>query len=233
MRYLIPLMDEPFIKRYVKTENLHYLDQVSKEGRGVVLMGGHLGNYHLSVNALRIMGYPVTMIKGGSPRRPKYRKIQYYDQTHNTIFTHAPSFQKDFKQRMVETLKSGGIIYHPGGDAAEGRVKESTLFFGMEMGFPTAVVHLAHQANAAILPFIHFYQRGEITLIFKEPIDDHWKRGEEEYRRVVKEFANILESYITTYPEQYMGIYGPTLLAHSYRSHQNKNNMRGEEREKK
>jgi hypothetical protein len=66
--------------------------------------------------------------------------------------------------------------------------------------------------------FIHLYQRGKITLIFKESIDGHWRNGERDYRRIMAEFAKLLESYILTYPEQYMGIYGPTVLSDYYRS---------------
>jgi len=97
-------------------------------------------------------------------------------------------------------------------------VKERAFFFGREIGFPSAMVYFARQAKAAIIPFIHLYQRGKITLIFREPIDGHWRNGERDYKRIMAEFAKLLESYILTYPEQYMGIYGPTVLADYYRS---------------
>ena len=81
------------------------------------------------------------------------------------------------------------------------------------------ISRVAPQANAAIIPFIHLYRKGKITLMFKEPIDDHWKEGVESYKRIVIEFGKLLESYILTYPEQYLGIYGPTVLAYYYRDH--------------
>jgi len=221
MRRLIPLMDAHFIKRFVKVEGLHYLNYVLEEGRGAILMAGHLGNPHLSYNALRIMGYDVTIVKGGIPRRPKHPRFEYYDHPQNTLFVHDPSLaSEDIKGRVLDILRSGKIIYYTG-HAAEGRVKGRALFFRREMDFPTAMIHLAHQAKAAIIPFIHLYQKGQILLILKDPIDDHWQDGQGTYIRILEEYARILESYILTYPEQYMGIYGPTVLSAYYKSYKN------------
>jgi hypothetical protein len=52
----------------------------------------------------------------------------------------------------------------------------------------------------------------------KEPIDGLWTEGEREYGRILTEFAKLLESYILTYPEQYMGIHVPTVLSDYYQS---------------
>ena len=66
--------------------------------------------------------------------------------------------------------------------------------------------------------FIHLYQGGKITLILKEPIDGLWTGGKREYGRILTEFAKLLETYILTYPEQYGGFYGPTVLSDHYQS---------------
>jgi KDO2-lipid IV(A) lauroyltransferase len=219
MRYLIPLMDASFIKRFVEVEGLHHLDGVLKEGRGVVLIAGHIGIPHLSFNALRVMGYDLILLSGVTPKHPKHPKIRYYDTQDNTIFVHDPTLSESYKKRIVETLQARKLIYYDG-DAGEGRAKEKIVFFGKEMGFPTGMVSLAHRANAAVVPFIHLYRKGKIKLIFREPIDCHWKEGREGYRRILEEFVKLLESYIVAHPEQYMGIYGPTVLPYYYQSHQ-------------
>jgi lauroyl/myristoyl acyltransferase len=77
--------------------------------------------------------------------------------------------------------------------------------FGRTFTFPTGMLHYARQANAAVLPFIQLYRRGNIKLIMKEPIDGQWKQGERDYDRAIKEFAKLLESYILAYPEEYYG----------------------------
>ncbi len=211
-------MDAWFIKKFVEVDGLDNVDQVLQSGRGIVLMAAHFGNPHMGFNALRAMGYDLAVIKGGLPREHKRRRFRYVDVVKDTIFVGDPSLARQYKERILETLRSGKMIAHYG-DAKEGRLKEKVLFFGREMAFPTGMIHLAHQANAAIIPFFHLYRRGKITLIFKEPIDYCWKEGKGGYRRILEEFAKLLESYIAIYPEQYMGIYGPTVLSAYFRLH--------------
>jgi KDO2-lipid IV(A) lauroyltransferase len=216
--YLIPQMDNEFIKRFVKVEGLHRLDRALQEGRGVVLMTAHFSNPQLGYSTLRAMGYDLILIKGGAPRtarKRRHQRFRYFDAIENTIFIAPSSLPEDYKRRILETLSSGKIINYYG-DTREGRKKEKISFLGRAIGFPTGIIPLAHQANAAIIPFIHLYQNGKISLIFKEPIDNHWEKGKKEYKRIVEDFAKILESYILAQPQQYMGIYGPTVLSDYY-----------------
>lgn len=186
-------------------------------------MAAHLGNPHLGFNALRLMGYDLILIRAGMPRfarKPRRKNLRYYDAIENTIFISASSLPENYKGRILETLQSNKIILYYG-DTKEGRKKEKVDFLGREMGFPTGIMHLAHQEKAAIIPFIHLYQNGKITLVFKEPIDDNWKEGKNGYNQIVGDFAKILESYIVDQPQQYFGIYGPTVLSDYYNFHRN------------
>jgi lauroyl/myristoyl acyltransferase len=219
--YLIPLMDAQCIKRFIKVEGLHYLDQALREGRGVVLMASHFGAPHLAFCGIRVMGYDLVLIKGGAPRaakNPRHKKYRYFDAIENTIFISPSSLPENYKGRILETLRSGKIIHYYG-DTREGRKKENVCFLGKEMGFPTGIIPLAHQANAVVIPIIHLYHKGKVTLTFKEPIDNNWQEGEGEYKRIVEKFAKIVESYILSQPQQYMGIYGPTVLSSYYSSY--------------
>jgi len=218
-RRLIPLFDTHFIERFARVEGLDHLRQALEGGRGVVLMSGHFGNPHLSINAMRVMGYDVKVLKGGGLRRGKASRFEYYETRENTVFLHDPSLSDtDKKRRILDILRSGGILYQMA-DAAEGKKREYTSFLGKEMGFPTGLIYLAHQAKAALVPLFHFYENGRLRLIFEKRIDDDWKEGERAYGRIVARYAKLLEYYVLAHPEQYIGIYGPTVLNDYYRSH--------------
>jgi lauroyl/myristoyl acyltransferase len=217
-RYLIPQMGDQFIKVFVTTEGLEYLDQALKEGRGILLMAPHIGNPHIGICVLRLMGYEITIIKGGKPRKPKFPKIRYSDPHAYTVFTEDTSLSKTSKERIFDILKSGRILYYSG-DASLGKRNVEVSFLGKPMLFPTGTLHLAREANAIVFPFIHLYRRGKIQLILKERMDEGWIHGEGGYRRIIEAFATLLESYIHKYPEEYMGFYGDTVVNHYYRSH--------------
>jgi lauroyl/myristoyl acyltransferase len=218
MDYLIPLVDGRLIERFFTVEGLHHLDVALKERKGVVLLSGHLGNPHLGFCTLRVMGYDLILIKGGRPGKEDRSRFHYSETPKDTIFIHDPSLAAEYKKRILETLQQGKVLQYFQ-DTREGRNRETVSFLGRQIDFPTGIIHLAHQAKATVIPCIHLYQRGKITLIFKEPIDRGWENGEGEYRRIVSEFAKTLETYILRYPEQYMGIYGPTVLSEYFRLH--------------
>ncbi len=220
MHYLIPLLDHRVIDHFFKFEGLHHLDQVLKKGRGVVLMAGHLGNPHLAFCSFRAMGYDLILIKGGAPRKLKPRKHRYWETIEDTIFVYDSELSSDYKERILGSLRSGKIVHYYG-DTREGKRKERVSFLGREMDFSTGMIHLAHRAGAAIIPCIHLYHQGRITIILKEPIDHQWEKGEGEYRRIISEFAQLLETYILDFPEQYMGVYGPTVISEYFHSHTN------------
>ncbi len=226
MHYLIPLLDDRTIKKFFILEGFHHLDRVLKEGKGVVLLSGHLGNPHLGFCALRAMKYPLILVKGGASRQVKDRKFRYRETPEDTIFIFDKNLAASYQKRIVEILRSGKIIQYFG-DTQEGRKKEKVSLLEKEMNFSTGMVHLAHQAKSAIVPCIHLYHRGKISVILKEPIEHNWEKGEEEYKRIISEFAELLETYILNSPEQYMGIYGPTVLSEYYSSHHDGNMTAG------
>ena len=148
----------------------------------------------------------------------KRKKFRYRENLQDTIFIYDPELAADYTERILETLRSGKVIHYYE-DTKEGKRKETVLFLGKAVDFPTGMVHLAHRAGAAIIPCIHLYHRGRVTILMKEPVDHGWEKGEGEYKRIVSEFASLLETYISNSPEQYMGIYGPTVLSEYYVSH--------------
>lgn len=217
-RYLLPHIDKEFIRRFVTIEGLSLLDQALQRGRGILMIAGHIGNPHIGLNIVRALGYDLTIIKGGKTKIPRFPKIRYSDPLELTIFTEDTSLSKTAKARALEILQSSGRILYYSGDAVEGKRKVGVPFLGHMMQFPTGTLHMAAQANAIVLPVIHLYRHGKIQLIFKEPMDRQWMRGLEDYERIAGEFAKLLESYILPHPEEYMGMYGHTVLDKCYRT---------------
>src|SRR4030042_88594 len=76
-RYLIPLMDDRFIQRFVTIEGLDILNRALEEGRGVILMSAHIGNFHFAFNILRVLGYEINFFKGGNPKKQRSQRYRY------------------------------------------------------------------------------------------------------------------------------------------------------------
>ncbi len=221
-RYLLPRLDRTFIRQFVTLEGIHHLEQALRQGRGILMIAGHIGNPHIGLNLVRVLGYDLTIIKGGKTKIPRFPKFRYSDPLEFTIFTEDTSLSKTARQRAFEILQSPGRILYYSGDAIEGKRKVEVPFLGHTMQFATGTLHLAAQANAIVLPIIHLYRHGKISVILKEPLDGQWKDGPEDYKRILGAFAKLLETYIIPHPEEYMGMYGHTVLNDCYRAYQGK-----------
>ena len=214
-RYVIPRIDKKCVERFVTIEGLPHLDQALKEERGVLLMAGHIGNPHIGFNVLRVLGYGVTIVKGGRPRKHRWSWLRYADPDEYTIFTHDTSLSRSSRDRILEKLQSGGIMYYSA-DATIGKRKIEIPFLGHVMRFPTGTLHLASEAKAIVLPFMHLFRRGKIRLVFSERLDRGWIDGEAGVDRILNDYILFLESYVRQYPEEYMGMYGQTVLNECY-----------------
>jgi len=51
-----------------RAEGLEYLDAALQEGKGVILLSGHIGNFPLMCSWLAVKGYPLSVVfKDGTP----------------------------------------------------------------------------------------------------------------------------------------------------------------------
>ncbi len=108
-------MGDQFIKVFVTTEGLEYLDQALKEGRGILLMAPHIGNPHIGFYVLRLMGYEITIIKGGKPRLFPTGTLHLACEANAIVFPFSHLYRRGkiqliFKERMDE-----GWIHGEGG----------------------------------------------------------------------------------------------------------------------
>jgi KDO2-lipid IV(A) lauroyltransferase len=217
-RYVIPAMDREFIDRFVTVEGIGHLEEALKTKRGILLMACHLGNPHMGFNALRAMGYAVTVVKGGAPKRLMFPRFRYSDPEEYTIFTHDTSLTDRSRARMLEILQSGRILYYSA-DATGGHRRVEIPFIGRMMRFTTGTLYLAIQTDAVILPFVHLYRHGSLRLLFHPPINRPWSYGKEDYEHILTMFSRLFESAIRSHPEEYMGMYGPTVFDEYCRLH--------------
>lgn len=66
--------DKLFARLAVSLEGLEYLDQTCQEGRGVVFVSGHFGNWELMGAYLAYRGYPIHAV-AREPRQPVLREM--------------------------------------------------------------------------------------------------------------------------------------------------------------
>ncbi len=180
----------------VTIQGLHHLEAVRRQGRGVLLVGGHFS--HLELCA-RLISRQIA-IAG------MYRHMD--SEVFETMVLRArrgyadAMFAKDELRATVKYLKRGGIVWYAPDQDMRGKESVFAPFFGIPASTITATHHLARLSGAAVMPFFHRRTRcGGYALRLEAPLAD-FPSGD-----VVADTARVnaaIERMVREAPAQYL-----------------------------
>jgi lauroyl/myristoyl acyltransferase len=182
--------------KFVTGENFHNLYDAYKEGKGVILLTGHLGNYEWGASLIGYLGFKISVISV-EYRTKRIRDI-YEDNRRRAgigVFYVRRSFSEP-----VRFLKAGGLLAIAGDRSFEGAV-ETVKMFGKDVEIPKGGFFLASKLRVPIV--VGFGPRekdGRYHIYLEEP----FKVTEEELEKGIKRYVELLERYIKKYPDQWL-----------------------------
>lgn len=205
-------LNNDYIRRNVRIENIEHLDAALSKGRGVITVTAHLGNWELGGAIIALSGYPLWVV--ALPH--KYSKV-------NNFF----NFQRESKgvkviplgkavKRSLTILNENKVLALVGDiDFSEKGVLLD--FFGKPTIFPQGPAALSIKTGAAIVPgFMLRNSDDTFTLRFEKalefnpsPLNDtefisisnsNKNRG---LKGLINEYKIIFEDYIRKSPDQW------------------------------
>lgn len=205
-------LDNDYITRNVRIENIEYLDAALSKGRGVITVTAHLGNWELGGAIIALSGYPLWVV--ALPH--KYSKV-------NNFF----NFQRESKgvkviplgkavKRSLTILNENKVLALVGDiDFSEKGVLLD--FFGKPTIFPQGPAALSIKTGAAIVPGFMlrnsndtFTLRFEKALEFNPPpfndtefISNSNSGKNHGLKELINKYKVIFEDYIRKYPDQW------------------------------
>lgn len=193
-------LDMKYIKRNIKIENIHYLDEALSKGRGVIALTAHLGNWELGGVVVALLGYSLWAVA-----------LPHKDKRVDNFF----NFQRESKgmkviplgravRQSLNVLKENAILALVGDrDFTEkGMVLD---FFGKPTFLPEGPAAFSLKTQAPIVPgFMVRNKDDSFTLKFEKPIE--FTAGSDKnnnLRELIKQCKIIIEGYIRKYPDQW------------------------------
>ncbi|OGX37321.1 MAG: hypothetical protein A3C53_03475, partial [Omnitrophica WOR_2 bacterium RIFCSPHIGHO2_02_FULL_68_15] len=198
---LTPSVDERYLRRWVTVEGLAHLDRAMGQGRGVVMITGHFGNWELINLTAGLRRYPVSALARpqGLPRLNRLLN-EYRESKGCRVISKGMA-----ARAMVQRLRSGGLV----GvlmDQDAGRRGVLAPFFGRLASTADGPIALARRLGAPVLPVFIVRGRGPHHTIHIEPpleipiLDD----ADREIRSAVAAYLQVLERYVRHTPEQWL-----------------------------
>jgi KDO2-lipid IV(A) lauroyltransferase len=195
-----------FIEYNVDPAFVAEYEQIKAEGRGRILVGGHLGNWELQAFSYSILFEPISFLA----RKMDNPRIEEMILAIRTRFGNQQIDKTNSALQVMRILRNGGTI----GVLADvnSHPKEGVFvpFFGIPACTASGVAMLAIRTNAVILPVFaiwderrgkYFMAHGEII----EPINSGGRQRDIE--EITARFVAETERIIRAYPEQWIWIH--------------------------
>jgi KDO2-lipid IV(A) lauroyltransferase len=191
------ITDEALDRLIPSAQNLHYLEESFSNGRGVILVTGHIGNWELGALFFARHGFRINVvtIPEGRERIDSIRGAYRMRQDIRTIVVDGSPFSS---LEIVAALRRGEIVAMLV-DRWEGADGVPSKFFGAERRFPRGPFVLSRATGAPVIPAF-IVREGSI---YRGVVDPPFFMEEPEDEPGARRVSESLERMIRTYPDQW------------------------------
>ncbi|MBL7074528.1 lysophospholipid acyltransferase family protein [candidate division KSB1 bacterium] len=196
----LPRLTPGKVKRGFEFEGLGILDSLLQKGKGIVVVGGHLGNWELTGAALAQLGYPIWALVNEQRNRLFDRFINATRQRAGVRIIRVGVAARG----VLRVLKNNGVVAILS-DQDAGRDGLFLNFLGRPASTPKGATTF-HLKSGCGLVFMNPYRmgNGRHRVIFSEvtydPLTDD---KEENVRKITRAFTIMLENAVRQHPDQW------------------------------
>jgi len=186
--------------------NENFVD-ARKQGKGVLILTGHIGAWELSSFAHALYGYPLHFMA----RPLDNQRIDALVNSYRCSSGNRAIFKNESARVMLKILKDAGTI---GVLADQNTMLDEAVFvdfFGKSASTTTGIARVALHTDAAVVPGYAVWDEsiGKYRLRF-EPAMELIRTGdaERDIRENMQRFTKVIEDIIRKYPDQWVWVHG-------------------------
>lgn len=155
------------LEKIIRLERLDHFESAYRQGRGVIIITAHFGNWELGGAMLHALGYPINVAVAPS-QRPGLERLLNKSRTDRGL----RSVNVGYSARaFIRALKRGEVVGLLA-DRDFSRERREDELFGKRVCLPRGAAWLALQANAPIVPaFASRQEDDRILFRFHPPLD--------------------------------------------------------------
>ncbi|MCX5681126.1 MAG: lysophospholipid acyltransferase family protein [Candidatus Omnitrophica bacterium] len=202
---LIYFMAHPkMIKEKVHFEGKDHFDQALSQGKGVIIVSAHFGNFPLMLLRLAQEGYRANAII----RPVRDAKIEKYFQNQRTQLGLHTIYSQPRQACVTESLKvlrNNEFLFIPLDQNFGNGSGVFVDFFGEKAATATGPVVFALRTGSPIVPMFIVREKDDTHKIIVEPALTLEKQGDEKQtiEHNVARITHIIERYIRLYPQEW------------------------------
>lgn len=201
-----PRLNRENIESIVRYEGLDNYLEAKAQGRGVILLTGHIGCWELSVFAHSIYGHQMSFLA----RRVDNPLVERLAESYRSRFGNRSIDKKNSVREVLKTLKSGGVVGILADLNASREEGVFCDFFGVPACTTAGVATLAQRTGAVVLPgYLIWDDEARIhRLHFDKPIETiNTGNQKEDVIANTARYTRALEAVIRRHPDQWLWIH--------------------------
>jgi KDO2-lipid IV(A) lauroyltransferase len=183
-------------------EGRAHLDRLLAEGRGLLVLTGHVGSWDLLACAAGRLGYPLHVVTR-SLRASGLNRFWMESRRAAGVTLHPA---RGSAAALVRALREGAIValvldqHEPGGEVVP--------FFGQPAATSLSLARLARATRAPVVPAFLLHEQEGHRLVLGEVMPLCWTaKKREDLRQATLAFNGILEQQIRSCPEQWLWLH--------------------------
>jgi len=198
---LMPHLSTDIIKNQVECDKIKLIQEKMEEGKGVILLTGHFGNWEFIVSSIaaKIAGSFNVLVK---PQRNPY-VTKWLEETRHVANTKVIPIGVSVKS-IYQALKNGEAVLIAG-DQRGHKDGPRFRFFNRQTALYTGAASIADRTGAAVLMCIIERQNNLKYNLHVEELDFSGipENNEEKIAILTQRYIDYLERIVTRSPEQY------------------------------
>ncbi|MFZ5800101.1 MAG: lysophospholipid acyltransferase family protein [Candidatus Omnitrophota bacterium] len=185
----------------VTLENIEYVENELKKGKGVICVTAHLGNWELGGVAMALAGYPVLAVA----LEHKSALVNNFFNAQRIQQGVAVATLKSAGRKCLEALKQNHFVALVV-DRDFSRNGILVELFGKKTLIPKGPAIFARRTGAAIIPgFVVRQDDHRFKVIFEKPLAARiTDKEEEDILLITQDYMRVVEDYVRRYPSQWL-----------------------------
>jgi lauroyl/myristoyl acyltransferase len=198
----LPHLKKEDLERIIVAEGREHIDQALAEGHGVILVGGHVGNYSIVAQIAAAWGYKISIIAEDIEPQKLYDYVNKLRSKFGLRMIKLGSAQVRTIYRLLRDNE--GLALAIDRDVAEDGVP--TIFFGAFADLPPGPVSLALRLNTPLIPVYTCRQTDNTSLVQVGLPMELTRTGDRDLdvKINIRKLAQVLEEQILRNPSQWV-----------------------------
>ncbi|MCK4912247.1 MAG: lysophospholipid acyltransferase family protein [Candidatus Omnitrophica bacterium] len=190
-------LNKDFIKKHIELEGLDNLNKALAQGKGVIILAAHLGNYELAGAVLSLLGYPLSVVALSHKNK---RVNRFFEGQRQRVGMKVIPTGATIRS-CFSALKSGDMLALLGDRNFSGEGIKLDMF-SRQAYFPRGIAFFALKTGVPIVPvFLTRKDKKFYHLVCEKPIV--YDKEQQDEVAIIRECNLVLEKYIKKYPQQW------------------------------